>query len=272
VGGKRYNICKKENMKKGLHIALTITGCKRPELFKNTIESLCDKIRDIHLIDTIIHYDDSSDEDSRKYMRDILYSNFPDKLICFRYFNKESFKSEKRHMCVMNHWLEDLNRLGVDYVLHTEDDWLYINDFSIADAILILSRDEQCGQVGLSQPIRKFPDDVNVELMGDYWKWYYSPDLPLLHNLFMDDTIIEMSNIPGFWCYFINWPHFSLRPGVFSVDRITSVGNFSSDGDSFELNFAIEYANKFHNYLHKSPICLHIGDSNSSYDLNDSKR
>ena len=36
-------------MKKGLHIALTITGCKRPELFEKTILSLSDKLSDIHL-------------------------------------------------------------------------------------------------------------------------------------------------------------------------------------------------------------------------------
>jgi len=260
-------------MKKGLHIALTITGCKRPELFEKTILSLSDKLSDIHLIDTIIHYDDSSDDDARKYMRSILESKFPDKLICYRYFDKESFKSEKRHMCVMNHWIQDLNRLGVDYVLHTEDDWLYTHNFSITDAITILTSDERCGQVGFSQPIRKFPDDVIIEFIGDYWKWYYRDDLPLLQNLFMDETIIELYNIPGFWTYYINWPHFSLRPGVFSVERIGSLGNFESEGDvSFELDFANKYVTKFHTYIHKVCICEHIGDMNSSYDLNNSKR
>ena len=112
-----------------------------------------------------------------------------------------------------------------------------------------------------------------IEFIGDYWKWYYRDDLPLLQNLFIDETMIELYNIPGFWTYYINWPHFSLRPGVFSVERIESLGNFESEGDvSFELEFANKYVTKFHTYIHKVCICEHIGDMNSSYDLNNSKR
>jgi hypothetical protein len=259
-------------MKKGLHIALTITGCKRPELFKSTVDSLCSKIKDLHLIKTIIHYDDSSDDESRKKMYEVLVSNFPDKLVCTRYFNKDSFTTDKRHMHVMNCWLDDLSQLGIDYVFHTEDDWLYTNDLSISGALDILISDDKCGQIGFSQPLRRFPEGIHIEKGGDYWKWYYREDLPLLDNLFMDDLMIEQWNVPGLWLYYINWPHFSLRPGLFDVEKLLTVGKFLETEESFEFEFAKKYSKKFYNYSHKLSLCEHIGDSNSSYELNNSKR
>jgi len=258
-------------MNKKLHIALTITGCKRPNLFKQTIESLCTKMKDLHLIDTVLHYDDSSDEESRKYMYNLLVSNFPNKLICTRYFEKDSFLDDKRHMHVMNHWIDDLNTLGVDYVFHTEDDWLYIDDFSISEALLLLAKDENCGQVGFSQPIRNFPEGTFIETKGDYWKWYYQPEIPLLENLFIDDVMIKLWDVPGLWMYYINWPHFSFRPGLFSVDRICSIGKFKQTNESFEFDFAKRYVEKYYNYVSKKHICWHIGEE-SSYELNNSSR
>lgn len=255
------------------HIALTITGCKRPELFVQTVESLCERMNDIHLVDTVIHYDDSSSDEDRRLMNDLLMSKFPDKIVCSRYFSKESFRTEKRHMCVMNHWLEDLSRLCVDYVFHTEDDWIYNEDFSISEAILIMQRDESCGQVGFSQPLRRFPEGTEVEMCGDYWVWHYRPDLPILENLFVDEVMIANWNVPGLWLYYINWPHFSLRPGVFKVDSILSVGDFrSDDGESFEFNFAKRYVEKYRTILHRNAICWHTGQMNSSYELNKSDR
>ena len=272
MGGERYNICnQKDIMEIKPKIALTITSCKRPEEFVMTIESLSDRLKDIHLIDTIIHYDDSSDDDARVRMQQTLEQSFDGIQIIHRRFETDSFTTNKRHMSVMNHWIDDLVSLGVDYVLHTEEDWLYELDFNITEAIKLIEHDEKCAQVGFSQKIRQFPDDINVKTFGNFWEWAYLPNRGITENLFLDTAIMEEVNIPGYWCYFINWPHFSLRPGVYDVRRIDSVGRFEDLEISFELDFAKRYAEKFVTYEHNNQICRHIGDI-SSYNINESER
>lgn len=253
------------------HIALTITSCKRPDEFEITIDSLCEKMLDMYLVDTIIHYDDCSDEVARQRMRTKLNSKFPDKLIAYRTFEKESFSTNKRHMSVMNHWLDDLKRLGVDLVFHTEEDWLYTNEFRIADAMTLMSQIDNCAQVGVSQIMRRFPDDIPIKTYGNFWEWPYLPQMGITENLFMDHVVMEEFDVPGFWCYFINWPHFSLRPGLYDVKMLDSVGRFRDTENSFELDFAERFAERFVLYASKEQFCRHIGNK-SSYEENKSDR
>ena len=42
--------------------------------------------------------------------------------------------------------------------------------------------------------------------------------------------------------------------------------------DSFELEFALRFAKKYKSFLHFERICYHIGNNNSSYNLNNSER
>ena len=258
-------------MKKGLHIALTITGCKRPYHFESTINSLKDMILDSENINTIIHYDDSSTKEELSFMRNVLESAFPDKMICYRRCDDNSFTTNKRHMEVMNYWLDDLSLMDVDYVLHTEEDWNYLEKFYIMDIISFMKLEHNCAQVGLSQPIRETNEDIKLITKDNYWKWLYLNDRELLENLFLDEVEMSESDIPGYWCYFINWPYFGLRPGIYDFKKIHSIGNFEDNENSFELDFAIRYSKKYVSWCTKKRICKHTGDI-SSYDLNNSKR
>ncbi len=254
------------------HIALTITSCKRPNLFESTINSLKEMLEDHEIVDTIIHYDDSSDEESREWMRHVLEDAFPEKMICYRRFEIHSFDNERRHMCIMNQWIDDLSRMNIDFVLHTEEDWRYEKKFSIADAISLMSSEVDCAQVGLSQPIRKTPEEIKIITNGKYWKWIYYKEKSLLENLFLDTVEMETSNIPGYWCYFINWPYFGLRPGIYDFKKIYSVGSFEDNGISFELDFAKRYAENYVTWCNNFRVCTHIGGDISSYEINKSKR
>ena len=82
-------------------IGLTITTSKRLDLFLQTIESFVKHCEDIELFDTIIHYDDSSSDDDRQQMSLLLNNLFPNKLICTRKFNQETFLTKRRHSKIM---------------------------------------------------------------------------------------------------------------------------------------------------------------------------
>ena len=75
-------------------IGLTITTCKRIDLFEKTIISFVEKCEDCGLIDIIIHYDDSSSLEDRDKMFSLLNRLFPKTLIVSKRFNINSFKTK----------------------------------------------------------------------------------------------------------------------------------------------------------------------------------
>ena len=106
-------------------IGLTITTCKRIDLFERTILTFVSECEDCNLIDVIIHYDDSSSLDDRNKMFTLLNTLFPDTLIISKRFNPDSFNTNRRHLEIMKKWKEDIKFFNIDYVFHLEDDWLF---------------------------------------------------------------------------------------------------------------------------------------------------
>lgn len=254
--------------------AITITTCKRLDFFNKTISSFKNHFLDLDLIDIIIHYDDCSSEEDRKSMENTLNKEFPNKLISHRYFDSNSFESDKRHMEIMKIWKSDLESLNIKYVFHTEDDWLYKIDFSISDAIDLIKSKPEIAQVTFSQELRRFPKGMSTKYEGDFWEWLYFDNINIQANLFLDEVEMELVNVPGYWCYFINWPHFGFRPGIIDVDRLKKLDNFNGSEESFELEFAKRYSKHYKTYCYKHRVCDHLGwdDKKSSYALNNSKR
>jgi hypothetical protein len=204
-------------------------------------------------------------------MYKILSINFPGVEIHSRYFERDSFSSKKRHMEIMKIWKDDITN-HLDFVFHTEDDWLFTKEFEISSAIDLLKNNTDIAQVGFSQVLRNPPDEFGkVTIKNNFWEWIYKPDLPNQHHLFMDYDEMSLSEVEGYWCYFINWPHFGFRPSVIDVLKISTLESFSDSGDSFELDFANRYSKKFKSYFTTERICKHIGDV-SSYEINESKR
>lgn len=252
--------------------AITITTCKRLNVFKQMLNSLHENLLDPDFIDVIIHYDDSSSDDDRNTMRDLLEKTFPNKFIFERTFKKDSFNTSKRHMEIMKEWKSDLCKLNLDFVFHTEDDFLYLNKFSLREAAFLLKNNQNVAYVGFSQELREFPEEYkNINRIGNFWEWVYDENKPILANLFLDKIVMNKSKIPGFWCYYINWPHFSLRPGIHDVKKLSNISTFSAETNSFELEFSVRYAKLYKSFFHINEICTHIGDE-SAYTLNQSDR
>jgi hypothetical protein len=86
---------------------------------------------------------------------------------------------------------------------------------------------------------------------------------------------MSKSGDPGFWCYYINWPYFGFRPGVWSTKRLSEFdwSRTYSDNDShFELDFAKGLSEKYVSYSMMNSVCEHIGTEESAYDINNSSR
>ena len=252
--------------------ALTITTCKRLNLFKTTIHSFVEKCLDLDTFDIVIHYDDSSSVEDRLEMIRLLAELFPNKFIVHKYFDPRSLTGKKRHMNIMNVWKIDVETYGIDYVFHLEDDFDFIKKFMVRPAMSLLSSLQDIAYVGYSQPIRDFPSGYDVDIKGSFWQWFYDKDKPLCSKLFLDK--VEMSNHkhPDFWCYYINWPYFSTRPGVHDVSKLKKLAPFSDSDISFELEFAIRYSKLYKSFSHVDRICNHIGGEQSAYVVNGSDR
>ena len=144
--------------------ALTITSCKRSEHFKKTLISFDRYCKDKDLIDLIIWYDDNSTSEDRVEMLKILLSIFENKKIITNFFSENSFNTKKRHKEIMNLWKTDITNLSLDYVFHTEEDFEYVSEFSISEAIEFLKNKEDVAMVGFSQEKREIPKEVSVDL------------------------------------------------------------------------------------------------------------
>jgi hypothetical protein len=253
-------------------IALTITTCRRLGLFKTTIRSFVEKCLDLEIFDVVMHYDDNSSAEDRVEMVRIFDELFPDKVIIHKHFGPKSIPGKKRHMGIMNEWKKDVETGGIDYVFHVEDDFDFIKKFKVRPAISLLSSSPDIAYVAYSQPIRNFPNGYHVDIMGSFWQWFYDKDKPLCDKLFLDT--VEMSNHshPNFWCYYINWPYFSTRPGVHDVSKLKKLAPFRDSDMSFELEFAIRYSKLYKSFSHVDRICNHIGVGESAYSLNSSNR
>jgi hypothetical protein len=253
-------------------ISLSITTSNRIDLFRKTIYSFHENCVDHNLIKKIFHFDDSSNIDDLVEMHNIFKIYFPNAVIVKKYFHKNSFTTNKRHCSIMNEWLKTLKD-SCDYNFHLEDDWLFDKKFSLKELLDFTLTKDDVAYVGVSQFIRNFPNEINPTIEGNFWKWYYDPSKEILSNLFLDTKVIEKENVDGFWCYYINWPNFGFRPGLWDVKKLSDVQYINCDSDThFELLFAQMLSEKYVAYSLLDSVCEHIGNNKSSYDLNNSER
>jgi hypothetical protein len=116
------------------------------------------------------------------------------------------------------------------------------------------------------------------KIIGDFWETVYFDDRPINDLLFMDD-VMAMHTSPDWWMYYINWPYFSLRPGVHDAKKLLSVGEFSTTYDREKMSVELEFAIRWKDAGFKSMMCkhftsLHTGQNPelSAYKINNSAR
>jgi len=259
-------------------IFLTITSCKRYDLFVKTVNSFLMCCKDISEIKGFLCVDDNSSvEDRKRMLKEYPFFKF--------YFKRDE---ERGHLKSMNIIWQKVRESGAKYWIHLEDDWLFLKpEYYVGRSVGFLEKYEgegihqvlfnKCygetigcynlvGGVGVGRCDREGEVERDIETDIDY----------LIH-------VKDQAGLIGLNSAY--WPHYSFRPSMCRVSAIIGLGDYSSSNTFFER----EYANKYWGAGFKSAYfneicCLHIGRltndrnkddgmrSKNAYELNEVKQ
>ena len=261
-------------------ISLSITSCKRWGLLERVLKAFKVFCKDSHVIDKILFYDDSSTDEEKRAMESLLEQLFPDHDRIITHFYPDSFGHNYRHSGVLNDLRDKLRNFEIDYTLHLEDDYLFVNHFSICESVDLLETYTEYGQVHFHCGWLNFPPEITPKEIGNYYEWVYLEDKGLLESLFLDEcSAIRSQRGSWYWQTFTNWPYFSLRPSLTNVEKFLSVDDYSTNFDptltSTEFEFAARWGEKKYKTLvskYNHIIDLGLDPSISAYHLNNSIR
>lgn len=267
-------------MYKNKKIALSITSCRRIYLLRRVLKAFTVFCKDMDLLDEVIFFDDSSTPEEKAEMESLLDVLFPNQHKTVTHFYSDSFPDNYRHSRILNTWRDKLIETDSDYTLHLEDDYLFVNHFSLSECVDLLETYPEYGYINLNQSWKNFPPEYQIKEIGNYWEWLYLTDRGINECLFLDDVTAIQQPQPDIWLMYINWPSFSLRPGMMHVKKLLSIGEFSTSYDpqnmSVELEFAIRWSKKFKSLCNKNFNIINLGfsidPSNSAYAMNNSFR
>jgi GR25 family glycosyltransferase involved in LPS biosynthesis len=248
-----------KSSRKDIQVFLSITTCKRLDLFKQTMNSILNTWTDLNKVNYFFCVDDLSNKSDREYMQ----NTYP----FMKFYMKEL--AEKGHRSSMNIIWKTLKKLKPKYWIHLEDDWLFFKrDAYVSKGIRLL---EQYESTGVKQILfnRNYAETYDK---GDGWDirggQLIAPGV-LKH--------IQSNNIAGPNCGY--WPHYSFRPSIVSVDTILSLGNFDSPNNFFERDYANLYVERgFQSAFFNAVSCIHIGKLTSdktgtnAYTLNNASQ
>lgn len=267
-------------MYNGKRVSLVITSSRRWHLLERVLRSFCIFCRDFDLLDDVLFFDDSSSPEDKARMENLLGELFSDKSVYVTHFVKDSFNDGYRHSRVLNSVRDKLIETESGYFFLLEDDYLFVDFFGFLPGLDLLCQVPSCAYVSYYQAMKKFPADQQPQIRNhigvDFWKWPYRADLPLNCNLFYDDVGSIQTLVPGFWIMMINWPSFSLRPGVHDTVKFLSIGEFSTDYDLVnmrtELEFSLRWVKKWDAWCHEKFMVINLGwdQTNNAYTLNGS--
>lgn len=239
-----------------VRIALTVTSCKRFDLFERTVESFRRCCGDHHRISEWICVDDNSSPEDRARMKD----RFP----FFTWVWKD--EHAKGHAHSMNLVADLVRAGGFEYVLHLEDDWEFFETRNwIGDAVDVLAQQPDCGQVLFNRNYAEVPEDRDI--LGGLVR--ETPD-GVSYRLHLHDTAPVRQGRSNAW-----WPHYSLRPALIRAEAFQRVGRFDPNAEHFELDYARRYVQAGYRSAFIDTIGLkHIGKlttetGDNAYSLND---
>ena len=224
------------NKKQDKLIVLTITTCKRYNLFVKTVNSILNTWSDLELIDEWVVVDDNSSKEDRKLMVD----KYP-----FINFYMKSY-DERGHLQSMNIIYNYLQVNKPKYWIHIEDDMLFFlkHDY-ISAAMQAISELNSFNvkQIIFNRNYAETFDHINLKGHINY------------ENI---DLALHNYKPKGQCCTY--WPNFSFRPSLIDVESILSIGSFTSTNTFFEFDYALKYTEKDYRSAFFNMIThLHIG-------------
>lgn len=245
-------------------VTVTMTTCKRFDLFSRTMDSFLNCCEDVgqHVKEWIVIDDNSSSED-RQRMKEM----WP----FITLVAKE--KADKGHPRSMNMILK---MVTTPYILHLEDDWeFFASGPWIGYLLKILKSNDSYGQALFNLG---YAEDNHIGATIQGAKFEANPVSHFVHRHLQPHEIAKESKF--FPCNCFYWPHFSLRPGLWKMESVKSVGSFDESADHFEKEFAIRYNQKgLKTAFLPLIVCNHTGrrtyetkTKQNAYDLNNEQQ
>ena len=243
-------------------VILTMTSCKRFDLFQKTVNSFINNCSDVNKITYFFCVDDnSSDKDREQMVKMYPFFDFYFKTV-----------DEKGHRQSMNIIWNKLNELKPKFYLHLEDDWLFINKCNyITNSVSFLNRYE-------SDEIHQILFNKNYAEVIHHYNTVGGKIMENTNSMFKLH-IKDESNLSGSNCAY--WPHFSFRPSMIRTSAVLTLGNFDSPNAFFERDYADKYFNSGYMSAYFNEVNnIHIGKLTSesqsvkknAYELNDEEQ
>lgn len=213
-------------------VTLTITSCRRPELFERTVNSFinCCDVSDLAGITRWICVDNGSAGDDRARLAE----RYP----FFEWVYTESPAEGHVHSMRRLRELVD-TRLW----LHLEDDWEFFAPRAyVSDAEAILDSDPAIGQVVFNRGYATEPAKRH-NYAGDPQDIDGGPDY-LLHRhipVGTSDWDEHLASLTRGQLTNAHWPHFSLNPSLIDTARLAPLDTFDQTTAGFEFEFAARY-------------------------------
>lgn len=234
-------------------ITLTITTCKRFDLFEKTINSLINCV-DIENIDYWFCVDDNSSEEDREKMK---------RLYPFFTFYLKTIE-EKGHPQSMN---IIRNNVHTPYIFHLEDDWkFFVKRNYISDAIEVIESNKRIGQCLFNKNYSEIESDIDIK--GGIFNTTNSGIRYYIHEYCKNnEEVTEWHSKYGNYKSSFYWPHWSLRPSIQRTSILKELGEFNERISHFEMDYAHKYSFKgYISAFFEGIYCLHIGRLTSERD------
>jgi GR25 family glycosyltransferase involved in LPS biosynthesis len=233
-------------------ITLTMTTCKRFDLFEKTVNSILNCFEDIDMIDYFFCVDDNSSEEDREKMKK-LYPFFT------FYFKNPEEKGHPKSMNIIRDYV--INTTKTPYIIHLEDDWKFFTKKSyIKDAFEVLSDNDKIGQCLFNKNYIETEKDVTVVKGGEF----HVTDKGMRYYIheFVNTEEKKAQWLEKHGCGLSSnyWPHFSFRPSLLRTKILEELGEFDTNVLHFEMVYAHKYVEKgYVSAFFENLYCIHTG-------------
>lgn len=223
-------------------VVLTMTTCKRYDLFEKTVISFLNCCKDFYLISDWIVVDDNSSDEDREKMR----KKFP----FFTYIMKG--EDQKSHPVSMNIIRDEVakrckgKKSEYCFWFNLEDDWHFFDQKDyISNAIDVLnSAGDDVNQCLFNRAYAErlvkvdtgiICGDRNISKKGVVYREHLHARPGTPEHQELDRQFPNRHQ-----CFY--WPHFSFRPGLTRAHVLEDLGEFNTDP---RVHFEMEYAHRY---------------------------
>jgi GR25 family glycosyltransferase involved in LPS biosynthesis len=228
-------------------VTLSITTCKRFDLFEKTMNSFLNTCKDIHKIDKWLCVDDNSSQEDIEKMKQLYpFFNF--------YFKTIEEKGHPQSMNIIK------KLVTTPYLFHMEDDWLFFKSENyITNCLEVLGQGDDIKQCLINNNYAEKSEDFDIK--GGLYNVTQTGLRYYLHE-FCDNQNQKDIFIKNYGhsknCNY--WPHFSFRPSLLKTSIFDTIGEFNIDISHFEMDYSYKYANNgYKSAFLENIYCTHIG-------------